>query len=149
MLLWSTHAYHAGTGTSRKNLLVNRVRLKRATPRHTPERGQELLATATTARHATTVPHSSPAHRSEPAARPFAAVDARACMFNFGGNFSRRTFQDSFRCHSVSLLAAEQQRDPNVLEFSDKIILPPSHCSWWRRWLSSVTTAPIGPPRPH
>lgn len=47
-------------------------------------------------------------------------------MFNFGGNFSRRTFQDSFRCHSVSLLAAEQQRDPNVLEFSDKIILPPS-----------------------
>ena len=51
-------------------------------------------------------------------------------MFNFGGNFSRRTFQDSFRCHSVSLLAAEQQRDPNVLEFSDKIILPPSHLSW-------------------
>ena len=50
-------------------------------------------------------------------------------MFNFGGNFSRRTFQDSFRCHSVSLLAAEQQRDPNVLEFSDKIILPPSHRS--------------------
>jgi hypothetical protein len=46
-------------------------------------------------------------------------------MFNFGGA-SRRTFQDSFRCHSVSLLAAEQQRDPNVLEFSDKIILPPS-----------------------
>lgn len=47
-------------------------------------------------------------------------------MFSFGGNFSRRTFQDSFRCHSVSLLAAEQQRDPAVLEFSDKIILPPS-----------------------
>lgn len=46
-------------------------------------------------------------------------------MFNFGGQ-SRRTFQDSFRCHSVSLLAAEQQRDPAVLEFSDKIILPPS-----------------------
>ena len=35
-------------------------------------------------------------------------------------------FQDSFRCHSVSLLAAEQQRDPNLLEYSDKIILPPS-----------------------
>ena len=95
--------------------------------RHTPERGQELPATATTARHATTAPHSPPVHRSDPAARPLAAVDARACMFNFGGNFSRRTFQDSFRCHSVSLLAAEQQRDPNVLEFSDKIILPPSH----------------------
>lgn len=45
----------------------------------------------------------------------------------FGGNtFSRRTFQDSFRCHSVSLLAAEQQRDPAQLEYSDKIILPPS-----------------------
>jgi len=37
-----------------------------------------------------------------------------------------RTFNDSFRCHSVSLLAAEQQRDPALLEYSDKIILPPS-----------------------
>ncbi|EOD09004.1 hypothetical protein EMIHUDRAFT_46255, partial [Emiliania huxleyi CCMP1516] len=35
-------------------------------------------------------------------------------------------FQDSFRCHSVSLLAAEQQRDASRLEYSDKIILPPS-----------------------
>tara|TARA_B110001452_G_scaffold74912_1_gene60689 strand:+ start:193 stop:1197 length:1005 start_codon:yes stop_codon:yes gene_type:complete len=43
-----------------------------------------------------------------------------------GGGFGRRTFQDSFRCHSVSLLAAEQQRDPAQLEYSDKIILPPS-----------------------
>ena len=41
----------------------------------------------------------------------------------FGGG---RRFQDAFRCHSVSLLAAEQQRDPNRLEYSDKIILPPS-----------------------
>ena len=51
-------------------------------------------------------------------------------MFGFGGGggggFGRRTFADSFRCHSVSLLAAEQQRDVNQLEFSDKIILPPS-----------------------
>lgn len=73
-------------------------------------------------------------------------------MFNFGGGggLSRRTFQDSFRCHSVSLLAAEQQRDPNVLEFSDKIILPPSHLSWLETVaVSSVTRAPIGPPRPH
>ena len=71
-----------------------------------------------------------------PATRPHAFTQAPPCgtptcsgrrpgrMFNFGT--SRRTFQDSFRCHSVSLLAAEQQRDPNVLEFSDKIILPPS-----------------------
>ena len=45
----------------------------------------------------------------------------------FGGFGSRsRTFNDSFRCHSVSLLAAEQQRDPALLEYSDKIILPPS-----------------------
>ena len=43
-----------------------------------------------------------------------------------GGGFGRRTFQDSFRCHSVSLLAAEQQRDAAQLEYSDKIILPPS-----------------------
>uniref|UniRef100_A0A7S4B8X3 Uncharacterized protein n=1 Tax=Chrysotila carterae TaxID=13221 RepID=A0A7S4B8X3_CHRCT len=48
-------------------------------------------------------------------------------MFGFGGGFSApRHFQDSFRCHSVSLLAAEQQRDPDRLEYSDKIILPPS-----------------------
>ena len=41
--------------------------------------------------------------------------------------FSRRgVFADQFRCHSVSLLAAEQQRDPAQLEYSDKIILPPS-----------------------
>ena len=38
----------------------------------------------------------------------------------------RGVFADSFRCHSVSLLAAEQQRDGNRLEYSDKIILPPS-----------------------
>lgn len=37
-----------------------------------------------------------------------------------------RTFNATFRCHSVSLLAAEQQRDPTLLEYSDKIILPPS-----------------------
>ena len=50
-------------------------------------------------------------------------------MFAFGGGgggFSRRGFADSFRVHSVSLLAAEQQRDSNQLEYSDKIILPPS-----------------------
>lgn len=48
-------------------------------------------------------------------------------MFAFGGGFgAQRRFQESFRCHSVSLLAAEQQRDPNRLEYSDKIILPPS-----------------------
>lgn len=47
-------------------------------------------------------------------------------MFSFGSGMSSRRFQDSFRCHSVSLLAAEQQRDPNRLEYSDKIILPPS-----------------------
>ena len=41
----------------------------------------------------------------------------------FGG---RRAFADQFRCHSVSLLAAEQQRDPARLEYADKIILPPS-----------------------
>jgi hypothetical protein len=40
--------------------------------------------------------------------------------------FSRRGFADQFRCHSVSLLAAEQQRDAARLEYSDKIILPPS-----------------------
>ena len=42
--------------------------------------------------------------------------------------FGRRNgvFADQFRCHSVSLLAAEQQRDPARLEYSDKIILPPS-----------------------
>ena len=41
--------------------------------------------------------------------------------------FSRRgVFADQFRCHSVSLLAAEQQRDVARLEYSDKIILPPS-----------------------
>ena len=40
--------------------------------------------------------------------------------------FSRRSFADHFRCHSVSLLAAEQQRDVDRLEYSDKIILPPS-----------------------
>jgi len=45
-------------------------------------------------------------------------------MFGLGGGF--RGFQDSFRCHSVSLLAAEQQRDLDRLEYSDKIILPPS-----------------------
>jgi len=45
----------------------------------------------------------------------------------FGGFGARnRVFSDSFRCHSVSLLAAEQQRDPALLEYSDKIILPPS-----------------------
>jgi len=38
----------------------------------------------------------------------------------------RSGFADSFRCHSVSLLAAETQRDPTRLEYSDKIILPPS-----------------------
>merc|ERR1712032_763755 len=48
----------------------------------------------------------------------------RSVMFSFGGASQR--FQDQFRCHSVSLLAAEQQRDPNLLEYSDKIILPPS-----------------------
>lgn len=49
-------------------------------------------------------------------------------MFGLASAFSQsaRGFQDSFRCHSVSLLAAEQQRDPNRLEYSDKIILPPS-----------------------
>jgi ubiquitin fusion degradation protein 1 len=49
-------------------------------------------------------------------------------MFGLGGGFAAasRGFQDSFRCHSVSLLAAEQQRDVNRLEYSDKIILPPS-----------------------
>merc|ERR1719356_384423 len=48
-------------------------------------------------------------------------------MFAFGGGLGgARRFQDSFRCHSVSLLAAEQQRDSNRLEYSDKIILPPS-----------------------
>lgn len=49
-------------------------------------------------------------------------------MFGLGGGFASasRGFQDSFRCHSVSLLAAEQQRDANRLEYSDKIILPPS-----------------------
>ena len=41
--------------------------------------------------------------------------------------FGRRgVFADQFRCHSVSLLAAEQQRDADRLEYSDKIILPPS-----------------------
>jgi ubiquitin fusion degradation protein 1 len=40
--------------------------------------------------------------------------------------FSRRGFADSFRVHSVSLLAAETHRDPTRLEYSDKIILPPS-----------------------
>lgn len=40
--------------------------------------------------------------------------------------FSRRSFTDQFRCHSVSLLAAEQQREVSRLEYSDKIILPPS-----------------------
>lgn len=45
----------------------------------------------------------------------------------FGGFGARaRTFTGTFYCHSVSLLAAEQQRDPAVLEYSDKIILPPS-----------------------
>ncbi|KAL1528417.1 hypothetical protein AB1Y20_009766 [Prymnesium parvum] len=44
----------------------------------------------------------------------------------FGGFGSRRPFTGTFYCHSVSLLAAEQQRDPAVLEYSDKIILPPS-----------------------
>ena len=39
---------------------------------------------------------------------------------------NRGVFADQFRCHSVSLLAAEQQRDPARLEYSDKIILPPS-----------------------
>ena len=39
---------------------------------------------------------------------------------------ARRAFADQFRCHSVSLLAAEQQRDPARLEYADKIILPPS-----------------------
>ena len=38
----------------------------------------------------------------------------------------RGVFTDQFRCHSVSLLAAEQQRDVQNLEYSDKIILPPS-----------------------
>jgi ubiquitin fusion degradation protein 1 len=49
-------------------------------------------------------------------------------MFGLGGGFAAasRGFQDSFRCHSVSLLAAEQQRDPTRREYSDKIILPPS-----------------------
>jgi hypothetical protein len=44
----------------------------------------------------------------------------------FAATDPRRGFQDSFRCHSVSLLAAEQQRDASRLEYSDKIILPPS-----------------------
>jgi ubiquitin fusion degradation protein 1 len=35
-------------------------------------------------------------------------------------------FSDMYRCHSVSLIAAQQQRDPARLESSDKIILPPS-----------------------
>ena len=35
-------------------------------------------------------------------------------------------FSDVYRCHSVSLIAAQQQRDPARLESSDKIILPPS-----------------------
>mmetsp|Transcript_21404 Transcript_21404/g.52778 ORF Transcript_21404/g.52778 Transcript_21404/m.52778 type:complete len:390 (-) Transcript_21404:828-1997(-) len=35
-------------------------------------------------------------------------------------------FSDMYRCHSVSLLAAEQQRDADRLEATDKIILPPS-----------------------
>lgn len=35
-------------------------------------------------------------------------------------------FADIYRCHSVSLFAAEQQRDPERLEAADKIILPPS-----------------------
>ena len=48
----------------------------------------------------------------------------RSMFGGFGGR--SRTFNDSFRCHSVSLLAAEQQRDPALLEYSDKIILPPS-----------------------
>ena len=48
-------------------------------------------------------------------------------MFAFGGGYGEaRRFKDSFRCHSVSLLAAEQQRDGDRLEYSDKIILPPS-----------------------
>ncbi|EOD35646.1 ubiquitin fusion degradation 1 protein [Emiliania huxleyi CCMP1516] len=47
-------------------------------------------------------------------------------MFGLPGGFGSRGFQDSFRCHSVSLLAAEQQRDASRLEYSDKIILPPS-----------------------
>lgn len=48
-------------------------------------------------------------------------------MFGFGGGgFGSRIFQDSFRCHSVGLLAAEQQRDPARLEYSDKLILPQS-----------------------
>ena len=33
---------------------------------------------------------------------------------------------EQFRCHSVSLLAAEKQRDPAQLEYSDKIIMPSS-----------------------
>jgi ubiquitin fusion degradation protein 1 len=32
----------------------------------------------------------------------------------------------TLKCHSVSLLAAEQQRDSELLEYADKIILPPS-----------------------
>ena len=48
-------------------------------------------------------------------------------MFSQGlGRRGGGTFADSFRVHSVSLLAAEQQRDSQRLEYSDKIILPPS-----------------------
>lgn len=35
-------------------------------------------------------------------------------------------FADMYKCHSMSLIAAEQQRDPERLEAADKIILPPS-----------------------
>ena len=45
-------------------------------------------------------------------------------MFLGGGGGD--VFADMYRCHSVSLIAAEQQRDPERLESSDKIILPPS-----------------------
>jgi len=37
-----------------------------------------------------------------------------------------RIFRDTFRCHSVSMLAAEMHRDVETLESCDKIILPPS-----------------------
>ena len=60
---------------------------------------------------------------SHAAARKRVPCAAAALFLMFGG---RRAFADQFRCHSVSLLAAEQQRDPARLEYADKIILPPS-----------------------
>lgn len=35
-------------------------------------------------------------------------------------------FADTYKCHSMSMLAAENRRDPEMLEASDKVMLPPS-----------------------